>query len=200
MEKYIVKHTDNVELADEAFVGDWSWGYSYEPRVSFRICHTDDRLIVRLRAYESDPVARIDKKHGPVCNDSCMEFFFSPSRDNSAGYFNFEVNSYPTYLFEYGLTTGPDRVYIDGDDDPVPVCTRGEDGFGPFWQIDVSIAYSLIRRYVPGATLSSGDVIRGNVYKCGCTDQPDHYGSWSHVDTPGPNFHKPEFFGELIIE
>lgn len=200
MKKYVIRNTTDISTADTDFVSSWPWDYDYEPKTSFRIAHTDDRFIVSLRAYEKDPYAGVTKTNGFVCNDSCLEFFFSPCADNSEGYFNFEVNSNPTYLFGFNPKGGSEE-YIEWDDTEYKLASGvGCDSDGDYWQIDFELPYSLVRKYVPEAKLDSGCVIRGNVYKCGRHQQPEHYGTWSPVETPGPNFHKPEFFGEFILE
>ena len=198
MKVYHVIRSCDVGVAHTEEIGLSPWDYAPVPRAVFGAAHCDRGLSVRLRCYESDPVAAVKARHGHVCNDSCMEFFFSPSADCRNGYFNFEVNSQGVYLFDFGLDPGDGRVHIPEDLEVVP--TSGEDGEGRFWQIDVTFPIDLIEKYAPSAAIRSGDVIRANVYKCGKTDQPEHYGCWSPVGTPNPNYHTPEYFGEFIIE
>ena len=40
---------------------------------------------------------------------------------------------------------------------------------------------------------------RGNFYKCGDRLPVPHYLSWAPIDTPKPDFHRPEYFEELIF-
>lgn len=201
MKSYTVKKTDDINMALLEYVNVFPWNYDYRPTTCFRVCHNEDSLIISLRSYEKNPVAHVTSTNGSVCNDSCMEFFFSPSEDNSLGYFNFEVNSNPTYLFEYRTHEGADHVNIEWNENEYMLSASfGEENGEPFWQIDFRLPFAMIKKYAPAAELSSGSVIRANVYKCGHTDQPDHYFCWNRVGTPGPNFHKPEFFGRFIFE
>ena len=202
MKKYIIRNTADINSADVDYVNCWPWDYDYEPEVSFRIVHTDDRFIVSLRTYEKDPVARITVRDGYVCNDSCMEFFFSPSPDNSNGYFNFEANCNPTLYLHYGPCDKTSSVSVEWDEKEFNMTTtfaKDDDG-RDFWQLDYEVPYAMIRKYAADAALDSGCVIRGNVYKCGRTDQIEHYGSWNLVGTDGPSFHEPDYFGEFVIE
>ena len=41
--------------------------------------------------------------------------------------------------------------------------------------------------------------IRANFYKCGDKTAHPHFLSWSPVSTEKPDFHRPEFFGELYL-
>ncbi len=202
MKSYTVKYTSDIRAADVGHVDTWHWAEYAEAReTEFRVVHTDDRLIAALRCYEADPVARVTERHGNVCNDSCMEFFFTPVDGTARGYFNFEINSNPTYLLEYRQGED-DEIKVNWDDSDMPVSVikaTTEDG-RDYWQIDLEIPYAMIRSFVPEATLERGDKIRGNIYKCGRTAQTEHYGSWNPVMTEGPNFHMPEYFGEFVLE
>ena len=40
--------------------------------------------------------------------------------------------------------------------------------------------------------------ILGNFYKCADETMNPHFVSWSPIDLPEPNFHCPEFFGEML--
>ena len=42
------------------------------------------------------------------------------------------------------------------------------------------------------------DTMYGNLYKCGGENQ--HYVSYYPVQTEKPDFHRPEFFGEFVLE
>ena len=202
VKRYIIKKTDDISLGAVDFVDQWPWDFEYKPEMSFRAVHTDDRFIVSLRTVEKDPIAYIDYRNGFVCNDSCMEFFFSPSADNSAGYFNFEMNSNPTIYLGYAKSKDDKGVLVDWPEEDLRLRTTYgvDEGGRDFWQVDFEIPYAMIEKYVSGCTLSSGSIIRGNVYKCGKHDQPEHYGSWNLVDVEKPSFHLPEFFGEFVIE
>ena len=46
----------------------------------------------------------------------------------------------------------------------------------------------------------SGYTFKGNFYKCGDETDYPHFGMWNPVGTEKPDFHRPEYFGELIIE
>ena len=41
--------------------------------------------------------------------------------------------------------------------------------------------------------------ILGNFYKCTDETMNPHFVSWSPIDLPEPNFHCPEFFGEIYL-
>ena len=202
MKSYIIKNSNDINDGVVGIVDAWPWEeYTSPLRVEFRIVHTDECFKFALRCYEKEPYAGMKNTNGYVCNDSCMELFLSPSADNSAGYFNFEVNANPTYLFGYNKGVRVGSVFVEWDESEYELTSsKGRDEVGDFWQINATLPYALIKKYVPSCDLSSGGHIRGNVYKCGRHHQPEHYGCWSPVVSDEPNFHAPEFFGEFVIE
>jgi hypothetical protein len=45
----------------------------------------------------------------------------------------------------------------------------------------------------------AGVECRGNIYKCGDALPVPHYVSWRPIDTPDPDFHRPEYFGQIVF-
>ncbi len=205
---YSIHKTDDIAQMEEGRIALAPWGTEYHPDARFYIGWQDDRLIVHLRAYEIHPVADVTERNGNVCRDSCLEFFFSPRADNSAGYFNFEMNANPTLLLHYGLDSKyPGRVCVDWPLDAFELTvTRGSDvcsmGGGCYWQTNFIVPLDMVRKYVPEVAFRKGDTLRANLYKCGSTRQVSHYLTWAPFDTsdiPRPNFHVPRYFGEMRL-
>lgn len=203
--KYLIHKTTDLAEMETGVLAQFPWGGDYRPDVRFKIGWSDDCFYVHLRDYEEKVVATITERNGNVCLDSCMEFFFSPSADNSAGYFNIEINPNPTLLLHYGLT-GDRKVRGPFDwpaEDLQISSARGTDDFGrAYWQLDYIVPFTMIRRYVPGWKPEKGTLIRANIYKCGRIDQPIHRAMWSPIDPEAvvkPDFHKPEYFGVMEL-
>ena len=66
-----------------------------------QLCYDQEYLYVRLEAVEEHILARYTGDNDPVCNDSCLEFFFA-SREEGIRYFNMEVNPNGACYFGYG--------------------------------------------------------------------------------------------------
>jgi len=203
--QYQIRHTTDLSEMETGHISNYPWGGDYRPDVLFKIGWTEEGFNVHLRSYEERAVATILERNGNVCTDSCMEFFFSPSADNSAGYFNFGISPYPTLLLHYGLTPKiTDRCCVEWPlEDFKITCTRARDDFGRrFWQLDYFVPFAMVEQYVPGCKLEKGSVIRAKLYKCGSNDQPSHFGTWNYMDpavVARPNFHTPDFYGEMVL-
>ncbi|NLN40475.1 MAG: hypothetical protein GX160_00495 [Clostridiales bacterium] len=68
------------------------------------------------------------------------------------------------------------------------------------WTLEFSIPYTFIEKYYGKQDFSSGKKMRGNFQKCGDKTKFPHYGCWNRIEAPEPNFHKPECFGDFILD
>ena len=41
--------------------------------------------------------------------------------------------------------------------------------------------------------------VRGNFYKCASATSEPHYLSWNPILTDKPDFHRPDFFGDIYF-
>lgn len=178
---------------------NWEKAYSYHPFVSVGLAHCGDALLVHYRVQESCIRALAETDGGPVWEDSCCELFVAPEGEGS--YYNIECNCAGTLLLCYG----PDRHSRE----PAPAeVLRGIDRWAslgrqprpmahlanPDWELALRIPVSSLF-HSQLSTFASGH-LRFNVYKCGDKLECPHFVSLFPIDTPNPDFHRPEFFGE----
>lgn len=133
--------------------------------------------------------------------DSCCEVFLL-GKDGRT-YFNFETNAAGKVL----SAMGEDRHSRQARDkegmgriirysslgEVTEEIMRSDAVF--VWDIAIFIPFELLG-------FGKGEVppsLKGNLYKCADLSSHPHYVSWSPVGTPGPDFHRPEFFGTFIL-
>ncbi len=80
-------------------------------------------------------------------------------------------------------------------DYPKPIVTKGEG----YWEVELMIPDTLIQAVYGHDHMTTSGRIKGNFYKCGDETHTAHYGCWNPIENEYPAFHKPEFFGELIL-
>ena len=90
---------------------------AFFPHVEARISYDDEAIYVIFRVRDQYVRAVKRELHGPVCNDSCVEFFFTPAPDTSRGYFNVETvarlrNMYSEEGFAVNQTFDNDLLMI----------------------------------------------------------------------------------------
>lgn len=190
-----------LELSGARFDVDcvnWPEAFPYAPLCGGRVARTRDALVVDFRVSGLDLRARNTEDNGRQWEDSCVEVFIQDP--DGAPYYNFEINALGKVL----ACTGPDRH----NRTPRPV-EEMEDILrfsqvegGPIeeegihtWRVGVVIPFRLLGIDLERLPRS----IKANFYKCGDKTAHPHFLSWSPVETPKPDFHRPEFFGELIL-
>ena len=185
-------------------VGHYLWlANGYEPAVEARLGWSPKFLYVRFRVAEKRVRVRYMKFQDPVYKDSCVEFFVDMFPDKRLGYVNFETNAAGTLLAAFG----PDRNHrtplwpedLSGFavSATVPGPVDGEYG-ADAWTLEYRVPLGLFRKLYDGE-IRPGHRAAANFYKCGDETETPHYGAWSPVGTPAPDFHRPEFFGELVF-
>ena len=159
-----------------------------------QFCYDDENLYVHLRAIEKNIRAENTAPLSPVCQDSCLEFFFMPAYGDR--YFNFEIN--PNGCLYIGFGHGrydSTAVYRSDMQKQFAIRTdRTNDGWGVYYQIPLNF----IRIFYPEYEFSG--LLKANVYKCGDLTKNRHYLAWNTVGTEMPDYHRPEFFGTMTFK
>ena len=176
--------------------------YPFCPTAAFRIAYSPTGFYLHYRVEEPHLRARYSEDNGSVWTDSCVEFFLQPTPEGP--YYNVECNCIGTLLLGKGFGRH-DRIRISNGILRItdryaslgrtPFETRPADGA---WEVALSLPHSLFQ----GTTLAPkpGDTMRGNFYKCGDELPEPHFISWHPIRIPQPDFHTPEWFGELIFD
>jgi len=176
------------------------------PHVEFRIAYDADALYLFYEV-EEYAVRAVARHHGDmVCGDSCVEFFFSPSADLSAGYFNLEMNCGGTALLEYRSADGS-RIHKTTAQEfqgaeiltSLPRIVEPERKGPVVWTLTARIPFQVLQKIHPFPTPEPGTLWRGNFFKCGDLTSRPHWLTWAKVNRPEPAFHVPEAFGKLIF-
>ncbi len=193
MKSYKIVNAPMSNAVPEAVIGTYKWlDNGYTPVASARLSVMGDTLFVRLRAEETDPLVRYRKGDADphVWCDSCLEFFFSTN--DSAKYVNLEMNADGCYICNVGNDRNgrlPCSPFAEGGE---PTATVGEG----FWQVEASLSLTKMASIF---NVDAVTALRGNFYKCGDETAFPHFGMWSEVGMPHPDFHRPEFFAPILF-
>ena len=163
-------------------------------RAQAQLCYNDDTLFVHLQATEREIRAENTEPLSPVYQDSCLEFFFRP--EGHGAYFNFEINPNGCLCLQYGADRS-NRSSIVREDAAAYFnirTNRTDDG----WEVFYDIPLEFLRSFIPDYTFSG--VMQANFYKCGDKTAQPHYLAWMPVETEQPDYHRPEYFGNMQFE
>ena len=188
------------ELGEGHPVGTVNWeAFPYKPEVKFNIAYGDSEIYIKYYVREAHTKAEKSHTNEMVCEDSCVEFFVSPSDDGI--YYNFEFNPIGTALMGSGHgrhdSARTDPSIVEGIR---RLTTMGDQ---PFAEISGDIKWSLTVAIPIGAFFHhrveslAGKSFRANFYKCGDKLSNPHFVTWNPVGTEKPDYHRPEYFGIL---
>ena len=184
-------------------------GSAHRPQTSLQLLH-DDQSLFGLFRVRDQYVRCIHRTYGdPVYRDSCVECFIQPRPGR--GYFNFEFNCGGAFLCNY--ITDETRVpggfkeflRLKAEDvatvrvgSSLPPIIDPEIAQPVSWWLAFAIPVFVVERFIGPVGALSGQVWRGNAFKCGSGTSHPHWAAWAPVDEL--NFHRPRCFGELVFE
>lgn len=192
------------EQVDLQTIDLMNWNdFQYLPEVKFRIAHSNNQIWLKYYVNEKSILAEVAETNGGVANDSCVEFFFDPQSDGN--YYNFEFSCIGVTHLAYGPGR-KDRVFIKSEIIDKEVKVNSSLGSMPFSEKTGDYTWEMTV-IIPGSSLTydsdiqlKGLSTKANFYKCGNKTAEAHYVSWNSVLTERPDFHRPEYFGNLIFE
>lgn len=202
--EYVVKSVngdfcwDNIGKA-EVDIFRWEKG-GYEPKTYGQVVwHNDSELIVKVTCFEKEPLITKKGFMDAVCEDSCLEFFFSLDKNKPDVYVNLEANAGGAALMNINSTlkTTPKKS-LDKILGYVPsfVPSISDDR----WSIEFRLTREELKKLFPDVEVKKGLEFSANFYKCGDKTDVPHFGMWNYVGTDAPSFHQPTYFGKLIID
>lgn len=171
------------------------------PEVTVTLWHDGGELHLHFKVSEEAARAECAADRENIWEDSCVELFLAPADDGL--YYNFEFSC----TGKLYLCCGPDRNHREFLPESAYRLVRrrsslGDRAFGlkrggVVWELEADI---------PAAALAFHDIkdfsgleARGNLYKCGNKLPARHYLSLAPIDTPAPDFHRPEYFEKMTF-
>ena len=213
--KYIVEKVDLTKTPlekvwddiEELSIDNYLWvDNGYEPITKAKLFYTDTHLHIFFKSYEKEIKATYFNMNEDVYKDSCVEFFVNPKPDKDDRYFNFEMNVVGTLLLGLGISRhGRKRFDIENFRDFFNIKTsltkeNFADFKGDFWTVEYSIPFTFFEESFGKLNITSGYRMKANFYKCGDETKYPHYGCWNKLENKEPDFHRSEYFGDLILE
>lgn len=174
----------------------WEQKFPYRPQVHFCMAHNGGHLFLKYIVKENSIRAAAGAINENVWQDTCVEFFVTLDRK---AYYNFEFNCIGTALVGFGREKSSRKRLARNLIEKIAcqsVITRQDAAV--HWELTAIIPVTVFEQQA----LQTFSKLRcyANFYKCGDALPEPHFLTWSNIQWPEPNFHLPEFFGELIFE
>jgi len=178
---------------------NWAKDFPYAPDCNGSIARTDRYLAIMFHVRGLDLRTVVQEDNGRSWEDSCCEFFVTDPYDGT--YYNFELTA-NGYLLSAKRTSRIDKTTQDAallsrvirhtslERRPLDLKDRIFS-----WSVAMLIPFELMGMDPENLPVS----VRGNFYKCGDLTAHPHFLSWNPIQIAKPDFHRPDYFGELIL-
>ena len=167
----------------------------YRPDVRFELGMNEIGFTMHITIPEANPMREKTEHFDAVWEDSCVEWFVNFAPEICDRYFNFEVNALGTINVSFRKDRYDSKFLELEDVESLNIQTEIlEDR----WIVDYTVPFTLIEKYIPGYEFKEGMTIKANFYKCG--GEIRHHGMWQPVKVEKPDFHRPEYFGEIVLD
>lgn len=179
---------------------NWPEQFRYRPLTVVTAAHSAGYLYIDFLVRCNYLRAVNFTDNSPVSEDSCVEFFCAPDPAEDA-YWAFELNCVGAInvarCVGNGECTPLSEEFLKRIKRYTSVGTRPfQEVEGSFiWNVAMAIPLDLLGCVYEGKPVE----MRGNFNKCASATSQPHYVSWAPIHTPEPDFHRPEFFGDIIL-
>ncbi|HTN19690.1 MAG TPA: carbohydrate-binding family 9-like protein [Pelobium sp.] len=166
-------------------------------KANYTIAHNGNAIFLKYVVQENYLQA-VATTNGEIHQDSCVEFFIA--LDENENYYNLEFNCLGSSKIGYGASRS-DRVLLASNlveliASVSKIKTHIINSKKVFaWEIILVIPLTVFC-YSPINSFK-GVKAQGNFYKCGDELPQPHYLTWNFIKANGPDFHRPECFGDL---
>jgi hypothetical protein len=179
----------------------------YRPEVKAKMMYDDENIYVIFQVKDQFVRCLTKEINGPVWEDSACEFFFSPDPAFPDHYFNLEMNCGGTPLMHYNMVPRKESKQLDIEDikkleiaHSLPQIIDPEISNQVTWTLEYRIPLTMLDKYSGVTRPKKGVEWRANFYKIAENNSNPHYITWSFIENPKPDFHKPQYFGKLKFE
>ncbi|PCJ63356.1 MAG: hypothetical protein COA79_00690 [Planctomycetota bacterium] len=182
--------------------------FPYKPNVHVRCLYSTKYLYIRFEVEEDAIVSTATNINQPVHIDSCVEFFCAPELSKKGEYYNLEMNCCRNVYMAYGKPKRlGEREFVSEallskikSSSTINGTTKELKDDDKRWEIEIKIPWEIYSSKSKNSVPAKGDKWMGNFYKCGDKLPRPHFGCWNKIKLESPDFHRPEFFGEIIFE
>jgi hypothetical protein len=185
-------------------IDNYPWDENgYKPKTLVKMFYTETGINIKFISEDMNLKAVYEKQNDTVCKDSCVEFFFNPNPESDERYINFEANAIGTFRIGIG-SSRQDRKLTQVDSSIFKMRTTvNKENLsnykGSSWTVEYFIPFNFIELHYGKINYKKGHIMKGNFYKCGDETKYPHFGCWNPIKTLYPDFHRSEYFGNIIF-
>lgn len=168
----------------------------YTPEATLTMVYNEEAIRVRLTSSVEELTVLTNKDNGPVWEDNCLELFLQPYAADPC-YINFECNAIGAMVIGLGDGRNDREDLVDILKPQMNVRTVIAPGKG--FEVHYILPLKALSNLYGLPALKKGDLLKLNAYICGEATPIAHFGMLFPIENETPDFHRPEFFQEAVL-
>lgn len=197
-----ISDKSQIEQCEKFCINQYQWNSIQSPKAYGWMGYLEGQgLFVKMVCEETDPKRECTQPRDMVCEDSAMEAFIAFTEEGeilnrNSLYINYEINANSAMYGSYGKNRY-EREFISEELYALsaPKAVMKED----HWYIEVLFPEILLNKVSDFEAVKSGKTFYCNFYKIAQHAPILHFGSYSPITTPHPDFHVQTDFAEAVI-
>lgn len=181
---------------------NWPGQFPYRPLTVVSGAHTSTAIYLEFLVRCNYLRAENFTDNSEVSRDSCVEFYVAADPARPADYVSVGINCIGTVRATVHRADGTSELLPA--DALARISRHASVGTRPFREVEGSFIWSVtvaIPLDLLGITYDGRPVqVLGNFNKCASDTSQPHYLSWAPIDSPEPDFHRPEAFAPITLE
>lgn len=171
-----------------------------------RVMYDDQAVYLQFICQDKHSFSKETRFNGDVYLDSTVEFFASIDPAKKPDYFNLEINCCGVMHVGFGPGRHDRKLMSEALGKRITVvrsiqtATKEESAADNGWFLAVKVPFDVISEFAGEKVKpAKGTIWKANFYRCGGKTDTQH-ACWNMIGVPTPDFHRPEYFGELTFE
>ncbi len=178
---------------------NWPGDFPSAPLSSAILAHSGTALHILFSVTATETRATVTRPLGPVADDTCFEIFLK--HPGKPRYWNYEFNILGTPNVSSRIERKNPIRFSAESLNAIPTASSCNIPQNTTCRLSTEWLLVSIPLVQIGITsVDSPVLLEGNIYSCASAIGSPYYLSWSPIDTPRPDFHRPDFFGYLILQ
>lgn len=185
---------------------NYQWQNVIKPETKAGIVLGEDALYAKFVVNESNPYNKQHKNFDSISSDSTCELFLSFPDSQVQGkyvgvleknlYINIEINSEGYCNARYAKTR-KDRIQFT--EAQIKALDINVTKTANDWTLTFKVPKDFLNSLTGYDVFATGNGFSYNLYKIAEAKPVEHYASYNKINSPTPNFHKPEDFRSAVV-
>lgn len=191
-----------IETCERFDITQYMWDSRQTPKAYGWLGYIEGTgFCAKLVCEEQSPKCIYKNHREAVYKDSAMEVFLAfPKKGealtNDVMYVNFEMNSAGALYAAYGAGR-KNRSFLTEEMYALTECKSVKEA--EKWSVEAVIPEVFLEEICDLDGLLNGDAFYCNFYKISESEEIEHYGSFSPIESETPNFHLPVCFAKAFV-